>query len=295
MRFVISIEQKHPLISMIEKEYQTVPLHIHSSDSGSFVDLFLQVNGNRQIDNIISNFSTVALGDLRVVRVRAEEVESASSTIDQVLAVKSVLPAGLYLTGNKIMACFRFHHSEIKSISEIANRIVKLKNHITVKDLGPDPGGIAAIEEMNLRINLAVVSYDTFSAPSDAGHVPNLIYDAKYSTFTGNETGSLVLYDTSSSERSIGSVISEEDGIYFTTISSPFFREVWAAANEMHIPRASIIVRPIPGGLRTFSFIPTTLVGEYLTVLFDAAEKFPERQFCLATVRAYDKTIWDWI
>lgn len=295
MRFVISIEQKHTLISMIEREYQTVPLHIHNTGTEAFVDLFLQTNGNRQIDNIMSNYTAITKGDLRVVRVRADEVEAATSTIDQIASLRSVLPAGLYLTGNKIMAGFRFHHSENAEVSSIAKKIVSSKSHIAVKDLGPDPGGIAAIDEMNLRISLSVVSYEVNAGNSRGSSIPDIIYESKFTNFKGDETGALVFYDPKDSKRELGEPISVENGIYLSSLNSSFFREVWTMTNDSHIPRAAILVKPTTRGFRTFSFLPSTLVSEYLSILFSVADEFPEAGFNLSTVRIYDKSIWDWI
>lgn len=295
MRFVVSIEQKHTLISMIEREYQTVPLHIDNTGTEAYVDLFLQTNGNRQIDNIMSNYTTVTNGDLRVVHVRANEVETASSIIDQIASLKSVLPAGLYLTGNKIMAGFRFHHSENDAVSSIAKKIVSSKSHIAVRDLGPDPGGIAAIDEMNLRISLSVVSYEVNAGRKAGSKIPDVIYESKFADFKGSETGALVFSDPKDPERDIGTPISAEDGIYLSSLDSSFFQEVWKLTNESHIPRAAILVKPTPRGFRTFSFLPSTLVSEYLSILFRVSEKFPDAGFNLSTVRVYDKSIWDWI
>ncbi|EQD47767.1 hypothetical protein B1B_12177, partial [mine drainage metagenome] len=238
MTISISAEQKNPLISMINRDYQTVPLNLDAFGGHSYIDLFLGSGGGRQIESIAASYPVIRIDDVRIVRMDLEEVQVVSAVVRDLLSIDSVCPSGFYLEGNRINLDFRFHHSELRKVSDIVGKIVLLENHVQITDLGTGRGGIASINRINERVKLSVISYEVALTPSDAqGSTENFMFDAKYSTFDDKEIEAIVLYDSSEKERKFGRPISAEDGVYMSKINSDFATAVWNSCNEKHIPR----------------------------------------------------------
>ncbi len=294
MTVSISAEQKHPLISMINRDYQTVPLNLDVYGGHSYIDLFLGSGGGRQIESIAANYPVVRIDDVRIVRMDLEEVQVVSAVVRDLLSIDSVCPSGFYLEGNRINADFRFHHSDLRKISDIIGKIVSLENHVQITDLGAGKGGIASINRINDRVKLSVISYEVAWTPSGPeGSTENFMFDAKYSTFNDKEIESIVLYDASEKDRKIGRPISAEDGVYLSKINSDFVTEVWNSCNEKHIPRGSVLAKIVKDKLEIHTFLPSSLANHYIELLYEITSRKKVDDFILTGSRIYNESIWD--
>lgn len=129
MRISISVEQKHPLISIISRDNHAIPLHIDAYGGHSFIDLFLESGVSRQIESTAANYTVLRMDDVRIVRLDAEEVHVLSAIVRDLLSLDSVCPSGLFLEGGAIKADFRFHHSDRRKVSEIIAKTLFLENN----------------------------------------------------------------------------------------------------------------------------------------------------------------------
>ncbi len=295
MSFSVSMEHKHPLLSIIQREFDSVPLHIGTYKEKPYIEVFLQTK-NKQIESVASSYNTTKLGDLSVIRIDADEISSVTSAVEEILRVRTASPSSFYFTGNNVFAEFRFHHADIGDMSAIAGNIIDQKNFIRISDMGPDPGAINAINEINFRINLSVVTFEFEIHSTDTAYkTPSVYFDAKYATFEETGITALAFYDYKEEQRIYGSAISEEEGIYKFEFSFPFLIEVWKATNQRYVPRAALIATPKGNKLRVHAFIPVAMTSEFMSIIFETQKKVQTGGFILSGVRKYDQSVWNWI
>ncbi|MCL4451463.1 MAG: hypothetical protein M1327_02410 [Candidatus Thermoplasmatota archaeon] len=296
MGLSIAVDQKHPLLSIIGRDYHSIPLNIDAFGGHSFIDLFLESGASRQIESIAANYKLLRMDGVSIVRLEAEEVQGISAFMRELLSLNSIFPSGLFLESGIIKADFRFHHSELRKVSDIIGKIIPLESNVKIVDLGKDRGGITAINMMNERVKLSVVSYEVEWNPgADFGNTDNFMLEAKSLSFDDKEIEAVVLYGSSETKRKFGRPISEEDGVYVTKVDSDFVKDVWIKCNERHIPRGAVIAKPANGKMRIHTFLPSSLVNQYIEILFNTSRDRSKSDFILTGSRAYDISIWDTI
>ncbi len=296
MRMSISVEQKHPLISVISRDYHYIPLHIDTFGGRSSIDLFLESGGSHQIESIAANYTVLRMDGVIIVRLDVEEIQDISAAVRDLLLLDTVCPSGFFLERGTIKADFRFHYSDLPKVSEIISKTLLHENNLKLTDLGKGKGAIAALKQMNDRVRLSVVSYEVDWNPgADSGVFDNIIFDAKSLSFENNEIEAMVLYGNASKERKFGRAISIEDGVYTTKIDSDFVKDVWMRCNEKHIPRGAVIAKPSRGKIQIHTFLPSSLVNQYIEVLFKAAKDRNRNDVVLTGSRAYDNSVWEFI
>jgi hypothetical protein len=297
MRMSISADQKGPLLSVISRDYQYIPLHIDTFSGHSSIDLFLESGGAHQIDKIALNNTVIRMDGVTIVRLDVEEIQDISSVVRDMLSLDSVCPSGFFLEQGSIKAEFRFHHTDLPRVSEIISNTLSHEKNVKLTDLGKDKGGIAAIKQINDRVRLSVVSFEVdWNAGKDVEGIDNVIFDAKSLSFEGNKIEAIVLYGSSGKERKFGRPVSPEDGVYAANIESDFVKDVWMRCNEKHIPRGAVIAKPSKGKMQIHTFLPSSLVNQYIEVLFKVSgDRGRNNEMVLTSSRSYDNSVWELI
>ncbi len=280
-RMSISVEQQHPVIPILEKEADTIPLDFHPSGRDSHIDLFICADAAQKLKGILSQFNPRNRGDCLMVRIRADEMRTASTILEEAAMVKTAVRGGLYLKGNSIFADYRFHSSSSQDITEIGRRIISMKNRTRISDLGPTNGGISAMDSVDGRIRLGVVTYE-----------------ADILNGTGLPSGEdcYIEYNFSSREESgFRAIVYQGNEFSVRHIRSSFLDDVQRLSEERRVPKAAILARTLEGRYRSSTFVPFSMMDDQLSVLYGASEKHPEAKFKLVAVRSYDRSVWDWI
>ena len=280
-RITISVEQQHPVIPILEKEADTIPLDFHPSGRDSHIDLFICAGTAQKLKGILSQFNPRNRGDCLMVRIRADEMRTASTILEEAAMVKTAVRGGLYLKGNSIFADYRFHSSSSQDITEIGRRIISMKNRTRISDLGPTNGGISAMDSVDGRIRLGVVTYE-----------------ADILNGTGLPSGEdcYIEYNFSSREESgFRAIVYQGNEFSVRHIRSSFLDDVQRLSEERRVPKAAILARTLEGRYRSSTFVPFSMMDDQLSVLYGASEKHPEAKFKLVAVRSYDRSVWDWI
>lgn len=77
-RLVISMEQPIPLLPVVSREMETIPLDFQVTDRGSFIDLFICGLPAEKLQELLYQYRPTSTGGCMVVRIRAEEMDTAS-------------------------------------------------------------------------------------------------------------------------------------------------------------------------------------------------------------------------
>ena len=277
----ISVDQQHPVIPLLEKEISIIPLDFHVSGGDSHIDLFVCAGAAQKLKGILSQFDPRKRGDCLTVRIRADEMKTASAVLEEAAMVKTAVRGGLYLKGDSIFADYRFHSSSSADVTEIGRRIISMKNRTKISDLGPTNGGISALDSVDGRIHLGVVSYEAD------------ILDG-----TGLPSGGdcYIEYNFSRREENgFRAVVYQGNEFSVRYIRSPFLDDVQRLSEERRIPKAAILARTLEGRYMSSTFVPFSMMDDQLSVLYSASEKHPDAKFRLVAARSYDRSVWDWV
>ena len=60
------------------------------------------------------------------VKLKSAEMNIVSGMMDRILDVGTMMPGGLYLSGSRIRAEFRFHPSDLHSVTVLAGGILQM-------------------------------------------------------------------------------------------------------------------------------------------------------------------------
>ena len=277
----ISIEQQHALFPLLLREVETIPLDSYRDGNDYYVDLFICDKAALKLTGVLSAYSPTRLGYCDIVRVKAEEMEAASVIMDEIGKIDFAVRGGLYLNSGKIYIDYRISSSSKNNLTAVADHIRRMNNKIRIADLGPSAGGINILNNVDSRIHLGVVSYEVDILP-EIGISGDSDFFLEYNFTKTDDAGfRAVMYD--------GGSISVQH------IKSQFLREVQRLSVERKIPKAAIFAKPVNGKYRSFTFLPFAMIDSQLSLLFEAHERFPDKEFNILAARSYDSRIWEWI
>ncbi|MHB1709746.1 MAG: hypothetical protein ACYCT2_09775 [Thermoplasmataceae archaeon] len=277
----LTMEQQHPLLPLVEREVDTIPLDFHSQGGESFIDLFVCGDSAEKLEGVLAQFRPAVMGGCTIVSIKAGEMGSASAFMDRLGEIPLSVRGSLYLKDRKIYADYRLASSSMSAVTEVGRHILDLNNRIRIADLSPGSGGIAMINGVDSRIHLGIVSYEA-----------NIMRDFT----TPMEEGCLIEYNFSrEEERGFRAIVYGNEGENVAYLDSPFLREVQKLSVERKIPKAAIIARPVNGRYRSFTFLPNSMVDDQVSMLYRVADKFPDADFRLLAIHSYGNEVWEWI
>ena len=293
--FSVSMVQNHPLIPVMEKELGEVPLQTNRVGDQSYIDLFVQGEKASRFENLVSSYEHEIREDMLTVKLRSTEMGIVSGIMDRILEIETVMPRSLYLSGSRIYAEYRFHASDLHKVTILAGDILQMRNGMEVVSLGPDPGGISALDAVNDRISLSIVGFDT-DLPEEiiSAGITEAFFEVNYDHHMKDALSAMTICASSTIPDS-WKPVPGDSGLYQAEIRSPFINLVRNSANEAHIPRAGTIMKIAGGKLRAFAFMPRSLLREYLDILFKISGDNPDMHFDLSCVGDYSKSIWEWV
>lgn len=280
-RLTISMDQQHPVLPLIERDVETIPLDFHMDGGEPFIDMYVCGDHGERLKGTLVQFSPVTMGGCIIISIGAREMGAGYSIMDQIAEIPLSIRGSLYLRARKIYADYRLGSPFMPQVTAVERRILGMGNRIRIADLGPGDGGIAMINGVDSRIHLGIVSYEV-----------DILHDFSVPV----QDGWLIEYNFShEDERGFRAIVYREDGQQVAYLDSPFLREVQRISVERKIPKAAIIAKPVNGKYRSFTFLPYSMVDDQVSMLFDVASKFPEADFRLSSIRSYDSNAWDWI
>ncbi len=296
MRLGFSVEFKHKLLPLIQKDIALIPATMNHIENSSHIDLFIRATDDTRIGGIISTFNPIKRGGYYIVRVADSEFPEMNSFSMKLLSLPSSVPGELYVTGDRLFSSIRFHHSDLEKVSGIAGAIIDSGEKARLEDLGPSFGGINTLDSVNSRIPLTMISF-TFLR---IDQLPEGLYKDHYGEvnielIAGGKYRVTVYPIKQESKNDNQNVVSAEDGIYSYLGTGKFQQELFIKSGERRIPVAATISKVKDGSITFNQFIPKAFKDEQLSVLFETARNHPSVNFRLTTVRDYDSTIWEWL
>ena len=222
--------------------------------------------------------------------------------IDKLVSVNSVVISGIFVAAGALQFRFAFHDNYLDEISDLLSQYTKNQSTTKILDLGPAMGFIDSIKSISSMMPLTVVGYrvpisSDEDLPFETTDEKNLLIEVKsatdsYETFLG------VVY---SGQDLVGisdkgfTQISKEEHIYQAVLGNPTLFEIRKLSNERKIPRVALFVRVDGHHLAITAFIPSTMLDEYLAVLFSVARKNDPKNVIVTLCRSLNDNLWEQI
>ena len=278
-RLVISIDQSIPLLPVISREMDTIPLDFQVTDRSSFIDLFICGPPAQKLQNLLYQYRPTATGECQIVRIRAEEMDTASRIMGEIDGIGESVRGSLYVRSGKIYVEYRLSDHGIRDLTGIAREIIGMRNSIRIVDLGPGASGIESLSEVNSRIPLTVVGYEV-----------NIMNDLKV------DENCFIEYNFHGEDKNgFRAIVHHDQGMEVRYLDSPFLREVNKLSVEQRIPKAAILARPAGERYRSFTFLPSAMAENHLSILYTAADHCRDCDFKLLAARKYSSDVWNWV
>lgn len=88
--------------------------------------------------------------------------------------------------------------------------------------------------------------------------------------------------------------ISENQGIYQTTVHNTYLKDVRDSADRQHIIRIRFFVKPYNDKFEVTVFVPTKNIFDYYSIVFSTARKY-KRSVTVKYILPYTEDIWNFI
>lgn len=294
MQFTISLKQDHPIIPLLEREIESVPLDSSSSETEAFIDLFIDGRYQKHLEGALSKYEAKKMGDFMVVRIASVEMSSEFELSNEISNIPSSVRGSFYLKGDRVFVEYRFASSDLERMSAIGKKIVRMRNGITISDFGPSRGGIRLLDSIQKRTPLAIVSFEA-DILKKMGLPSETEYFIEYNNYRlENEGLKSIIYNKVDADTWIPGEPAGE-GIRITHLTNPMLADVWKSCTVRRMPRAAILAKPFRGKYRAYIFVPLSMMDEQVAILYESADKFPDVEMKLVAAREYNQDAWEWI
>ncbi len=294
-RLVIKFKGKSEFFSIFEKYEGYAPAYGYRQNDEAFLDVFIPKTKGGPVSTLLKSFSVANKGEYSVIRAKTGRGDSGVRIFSELHEVPSMIRSGLYVQGGYLHTELRFHHSYAGKVSDLIGEITKESDWLSLHSLGPSPGIVSMLDEINSHLPLFVIGYEGVTPPNPVTEQirgeritePNL-------SFVTPEGYSVVSYsDGPLPDGANKSVISKEDGIVAGFGSTPFALDVWRKSGDAHIPRFAVFGKVSAGKFVAYTFIPRLMANEQLRIIYEVSEKHPDSGFKLTMFTPYDKGLWD--
>ena len=278
----ISLRVNQEMGLMFARMEDSLPLYATVDNDKAQISIYLDKVHSSKIDRIFGNTTRTTKGNYEIYEMEADDLVFEFTMFRKITNIPSVVPGGFYLRDGNVYADFRFHHSALEQVSEVIREIVKARNRINLSFLGPSPGLMKTLENINSRIPLSMI-YFTFKPDPDY-IAPNRLEEkpiAEVKLFSEglDSTYDVVHYATELSSKDTS--ISITRGIYESKYRTSFMKDFKTRVRSHKIPLASIIGVYHKNVVENYMFLPTFMAEEALLMLYETAESTQENSLML--------------
>ncbi len=301
-RLILRLKQNTEFFTSALDLNLTLPVYIYGKDGETWMSTYfpkLDSSLRQKMDLLIRKFDGKEKENSFVVDTRINNVEDLA-ILDQVLEVPSFIVDRSDMSNGYLNVHGRFHHSQAGRISALLSELTLDSESARIDWLGASPG-IKALTDMTHSIyQLSLVGYEVPIEDEEQIYTnllsdENTIAEIRNSRIIDGRV-SLVLYSNGPLEEEIGEehIISAQDGIYQFQVLNRVHNEIRNSANERNILRSRYFVRKKGDNLEILTFLPTSGLYEYYSLLFEIARN-SGNELWVTNVLPYSEYIWDTI
>jgi len=230
----------------------------------------------------------------QILRIKMNDIPGNDLLRDDIMSIPSLIISYLYIERGRIYGRMRFHNSDLALVNKLIEKLVSNDN-TTLVDMGPGPGGIWEINELNRVLPLSVIAYDQ-DLPDKWKFTSTLdIFTELKSQRSINGSYNLIFYGNNGMENIPGKIISKESNISEISGTSEIANELWHESSAKFVSRIAVFGKQVNGKARTSIILPRILAQDQLVILSNIGRKYYDRGFKIIAFRDYSYDIWQWV
>ena len=288
MQCILTLDLDVELLNAAKKfnVYAEGSLSLNNGGIDLYAYIPIQKPLSREAEIFISRYPHTKLGNTYSLRTDSKECGDLMKLRD-LLLIKSVMIDDVYYSDGLLHVIFRFHSSQLKSVSDF---ILKTKQQIpgvVPEYLGKSPGLLKILGHIDNRIPLYYISLDTSPPPSQLDKennplgIPSWTREIEY--LSGGKIGAI--YYTPSAvhvENDKVDVISERDGVFRVFSANPILEFLSEKMSKLPIMAINRAQRFEKSRLKMDIILPEVYASTYIDIVSESIEKFPDWEITLS-------------
>lgn len=268
----ISLSVSQEMGVLFAKMDDAIPLYATLNNESAEISLFLDSRNHDKVEPSFGRFTRTMKGDTDIYHLEAEELVTEFQMFRKIVGVPSVVQGGFFLKSGHVYADFRFHHSVLPKISQIAQEITESRNRIRLSYLGRSQGLISTLESIDRRIPLSLISFSF--TPGEGYIAPDEVYtnpvaEAKLFSSGMESEFDTVLYTPKAN--SSCNVVDPVGGIFESHYRTPFMKRLMERIKNEKMPIASVLGRYYRNRVENYLAVPSFMSDEILNLVFSTA------------------------
>lgn len=298
MRLVLRLRQDTELFSATANFSKPLPVFIYENEGKMFMSTYFPKQTDRNdMSLLLRKFEADEKEDSFVTTTRINNVKDLA-IIRKLLDLPSMTLNRADISSGFLNVYARFHSCNLDEVSHILSEYTSDRANSRVEWLGPSPGIIQIMDLINSQYPISLVTYeisDDDNSPHSLSKAGNVLVEVKGAD-SESEFSSILYADPWEMDRLPEGTtkISPDERVHSFTFSNRFLGMVRDRSNRAHIIRMRFFVKPLNGKLEVSTFLPTSQVYEYYSILYDVA-RLEKNSIVVKYLMPYSSDLWDFI
>ena len=300
MRVILRVRQNTELFDLTREIKGKFPVFLFGRDGEIWMSTYFpKETRSNKLEIALKKFRGIEKENSFVIDSRINNVKDLR-IINKLMEIPSFIINRSDMNNGFLNVYARFHSSQLSMVSENLSAYTEDVENSRVEWLGPNPGIIKTMDLINSEYPVSIVTYIIMlngedRTMSELAHNVDSMAEIKNSQMN-NGKFKAVLYSNSASAGLIEGVnaISKDDGIFELETGNNILAMIRDASNSDHIMRLRYFVKPRDGNLEVTVFLPSAILYEYYSVLYNVARKM-KGKILAKYILPYTQDIWEFI
>ena len=300
MRVILRVRQNTELFDLTREIKGKFPVFLFGRDGEIWMSTYFpKETRSNKLEIALKKFRGIEKDNSFVIDSRINNVKDLK-IINKLMEIPSFIINRSDMNNGFLNVYARFHSSQLSMVSENLSAYTEDVENSRVEWLGPNPGIIKTMDLINSEYPVSIVTYiiklnGEDRTMSELAHNVDSMAEIKNSQMN-NGKFKAVLYSNSASAGLIEGVnaISKDDGIFELETGNNILAMIRDASNSDHIMRLRYFVKPRDGNLEVTVFLPSAILYEYYSVLYNVARKM-KGKILAKYILPYTQDIWEFI
>ncbi len=300
MRVILRVRQNTELFDLTREIKGKFPVFLFGRDGEIWMSTYFpKETRSNKLEIALKKFRGIEKDNSFVIDSRINNVKDLK-IINKLMEIPSFIINRSDMNNGFLNVYARFHSSQLSMVSENLSAYTEDVENSRVEWLGPNPGIIKTMDLINSEYPVSIVTYIIMlngedRTMSELAHNVDSIAEIKNSQMNDGKFKA-VLYSNSASAGLIEGVnaISKDDGIFELETGNNILAMIRDASNSDHIMRLRYFVKPRDGNLEVTVFLPSAILYEYYSVLYNVARKM-KGKILAKYILPYTQDIWGFI
>lgn len=300
MRVILRVRQNTELFDLTKEIKGKFPVFLFGRDGETWMSTYFPKEPkNNKLEIALKKYHGIEKENSFVIDSRINNVKDLR-IINKLMEIPSFIINRSDMNNGFLNIYAKFHSSQLPMVSEDLSDYTEDMENSRVEWLGPNPGIMKTMDLINSEYPVSLVTYiiglnGEDRTISELAHNVDSMAEIKNSNMK-NGKFKAVLYSNSASAGLIEGVnaISKDEGIFELETGNDILDMIRDVSNSDHIMRLRYFVKPRDGNLELTVFLPSAILYEYYSVLYNLARKMRGRVLA-KYILPYSQDIWDFI